>query len=67
MVDFQHLDNLIQGAVIQIMERRPPEQHEGALEALAQFLGDQRIKVLMAKLRAAEQYPPPANESPPDK
>ena len=66
MADFTHMDNIIQGAVIQITERRPLHEQEAALEELWDFLGDQRHKVLMAKLRLAEKYQPPANETAPD-
>jgi hypothetical protein len=66
MADFIHMDNIIQGAVLQITERRPLDEQEDALEALWDFLGDQRHKVLMAKLRVAEKNQPPRDESAPD-
>lgn len=58
------MDNIIQGAVIQIVERRPVEQQEGALEALYQFLGQQQHKVLMAKLKVRESLPEPDDQTP---
>ena len=66
MTDFIHMDNIIQGEVMRIRERRPlPEQIE-RLDALENFLRDQQIKVLMEKLRVKELLEPSpdtANES----
>ena len=66
MADYIHMDNIIQGAVLQIRERRPLEEQAGMLEVLVQFLGDQRQKVLMEKLRVeqalSELHNPPADE-----
>jgi len=54
VTDFIHLDNIIQGAVLQIRERRDLTQQEAALEELYRFLQEQGQKVLIAKLKAAQ-------------
>lgn len=49
MADFTHLSNLIQGAVIQIRERRPIHEQAALLDELAMFLIDEGWKVGEAK------------------
>lgn len=75
MADYIHIENLIQGEVMRIFERRSPDQWEEQLEILVDFLGTQRQKVLIEKIKAAEQLqgkvgseadPDPADESAPD-
>lgn len=41
MTDYLHLKNVIQGAVIQIRERRPLEKQMALLDELVDFLADQ--------------------------
>ena len=59
MADWTHLDNLIQGEVLRIKERRPPEDWDRCLKELLDFLDAQRQKVVIEKLRAAEELSPP--------
>lgn len=62
MADYVHIENLIQGEVIRIFERRHPEQWDAELERLVEFLGDQRQQVLMEKIKAADQMQLPLPE-----
>lgn len=62
MADYIHIENLIQGEVLRIFERRSPDQWEGELEVLVDFLGAQRQKVLIEKIRAADQLRLPLPE-----
>ena len=55
MADYVHIENLIQGEVLRIFERRHPDQWDGELEVLVDFLGAQRQKVLLEKIKAADQ------------
>lgn len=54
MADYTHMMNLIQGAVIQIRERRPLDQQHDQLEELAAFLGEQRQQILIEKLKVKQ-------------
>ena len=63
MADYVHIENLIQGEVIRIFERRTPDQWDAELERLVEFLGDQRQKVLMEKIKAAEQLSQPDRQT----
>lgn len=54
MADFTHLSNLIQGAVIQIRERRPIQDQAALLDELAMFLIEEGWKVGEAKTAALD-------------
>ena len=55
MADYLHLDNLIQGEVLRIKERRPLDQQYDALKALESFLEAQTRKVLIEKIRVKDE------------
>jgi len=55
VADFTHMMNIIQGEVIRINERREPDQRPAELEALIQFLSDQRQTVIIEKIKAEDQ------------
>jgi hypothetical protein len=55
MADYIHMMNIIQGKVIEIRERHPLEQQSQMLESLALFLSEQRERVLVEKLRVAQE------------
>lgn len=55
MADYIHMMNIIQGKVIEIRERHPLEQQSQMLESLASFLSEQRERVLVEKLRVAQE------------
>jgi hypothetical protein len=55
MCDYTHLTNVIQGAVIQITERRPLSDQPALLEEMIEFLSDQRQSIIVTKMKAAEE------------
>lgn len=57
MADYVHLENLIQGEVYRITERRPLEQQEEALEAMIEFLNGQRQRVIIELLKLSQTTP----------
>lgn len=66
MTDFIHMDNIIQGEVMRIRERRPLPEQIGMLDALHKFLNDQKLKIAMEMLQVSallEPDPDAAQES----
>ena len=55
MADYTHLDNLIQGEVLRIRERKPLEQHPELLSELISFLRDEIASVTITRLKATEE------------
>ena len=55
MADYGHLTNIIQGEVIRITERRPPEQQPADLEELIIYLRGQAIAVAVTKLKINDE------------
>jgi hypothetical protein len=53
MCDYTHLSNIIQGAVIQITERRPLSDQPALLEEMIDFLSDQRQRIMVTKIKIA--------------
>lgn len=49
MTDYTHLSNLIQGAVLQVRERRPIEDQAALLDDLQSFLMQEYMEINHAK------------------
>lgn len=55
MIDFTHMDNIIQREVMVIEDRTPPDQQDEAMQALLDFLSDQIRRVTISKMKLAER------------
>ena len=54
VADFIHLNNMIQGEVIRIRERRPLEEQPQLLSELIDYLKDETTSVTMTRLKVTE-------------
>lgn len=55
MADYIHLNNLIQGEVLRINERRPLEQRPDDFSEMIKFLEGQIIALTIARLKATQE------------
>ena len=55
MADFVHMNNIVQGEVIRIRERRPLEQQPALLSELIDYLQGQITSVSTTRLKVTEE------------
>lgn len=52
MTDFNHMKNIIQGAMLESKERGSPDEQIATLEKLENFLRNETTAIVLEKLRA---------------